>query len=131
MKRRRVAVGETIELALPEVLSSGLMRKIGGEVRMVRVLGDRAQILEPDGETDALIYHPPLALVGIHTDRLGLWAEPIPRELVRVFRYDAPVSVPLTHAVHAVRWLDNHTPFDAVRALASEGYEIGHIRRRG
>lgn len=127
-KRRRVAVGETIYIALPEVMSSGLMRQIGGEVRPVRVLEDRVQILEADG-TFALVCEPPFELVGIRRDRLGLYVDPIPERLVQVFRYGAPVSVPMTHGVHMVRWLDNRTPFGAIRALRDEGYEMVDILR--
>lgn len=130
MKRRRVTVGETIELVLPEVRTSGLMMKLGGEVRVVRVLDDRVQILEPDGKTFALVYEPPYDLVGIRCDRLGLWVEPVPERLVRVFRHGTPVSVPMTHAVHAVRWLEQYTPWSAVRCLRDEGYEIVDIKRR-
>jgi hypothetical protein len=131
MKRLRVAMGETVEMVMPEVRTSGLMMKIGGEVRLVRVLDGRVQILEPDGVTAALRYEPPFDLVGIHTDRLGLWVEPVPSRLVQVFRHGKPVSVPMTHAVHAVRWLEDHTPFDAVRALRDEGYEIVDITHKG
>ncbi|ANZ35213.1 hypothetical protein BBK82_03145 [Lentzea guizhouensis] len=125
-------MGDTIEMALPEVRSSGLLMKIGGEVRTVRVLDGRVQILEPDGVTAALKYDPPFELVGIEADLLGgLWVDPVPqRGLVRVFRHGKAASVPMTHAVHAVRWLESHTPFDAVRALRDEGYEIVDIRGR-
>ncbi len=131
MKRRRVAVGETVELALPQVRSSGLLMKIGGEVRTVRVLDGRVQILEPDGITAALKYDPPFELVGIDADLLGgLWADPVPWRLVQVFRHGQAVSVPMTHSEHAKRWLELHTPFDADRAQSDEGYEIVDIKRR-
>lgn len=131
MKRRRVAVGETIEMVMPEVRSSGLMMKIGGEVHTVRVLDGYVRILNPDG-TPWIRYDPPHELVGIDVDLMGgLWVDPVPRRLVRVFRHGEPVSVPMTHAVHAVRWLELRTPFEAVRALRDEGYEIAEIRRRG
>lgn len=130
MKRRRVAVGDVVELVMPEARTNGLMMRIGGEVRTVRVLNGRVQILEPDGVTAALRYEPPFKLVGIEEDLFGLSIEPIPTRLTRVFRYGIAVSVPMTHPVHAVRWIEDHTPFDAVRALASEGYEIVNIKHR-
>ena len=131
VRRRRVAVGETVELVLPEVRTSGLMMKIGGEVRAVRVLDGRVQILDADGEKPWIRYEPPFELVGIHADLLGgLWVDLVPRRLVRVFRHSEPVSAPMTHAVHAVRWLELYTPFDAVRALRDEGYEIVDIKHR-
>lgn len=130
MKRRRVAVGDVIEMVMPEVRTSGLMMKIGGEVRTVRVLDGRVQILDLDGETPWSYYEPPFSLVEIEEDLLGLWVEPVPARLVQVHRYGAPVSVPMTHGVHAVRWLEVFTPFDAVRALRDEGYEIVDIKRR-
>lgn len=130
MGRRRVAVGDTIKLALPEVGTSGLMMRIGGEVRTVRILAGHVQILEPDGVTAALKYYPPFEVAGVKTDRLGLWVEPVPMWLTQVFRYGAAVSVPMTHAVHAVRWLEGRTSFDPAHALRCEGYEIREIRYR-
>lgn len=128
--RRRVAVGDTIRLALAETRASPLMEAIGGEVRNVRILDGRVQILEADGVTFALRYEPPFDVVGVHRDRRGLWVEPIPAHLTQVFRHGKPVSVPMTRAVHAVRWLENHTPWTAVRCLADEGYEILDIKNR-
>lgn len=131
MKRRRVAVGDVIEMVMSEAKSTGLMAAIGGEVRTVRVLDGHVLILNPDG-TPWIRYEPSHELVGIDTDLLGgLWVDQVPRQLVRVFRHGAPVSVPMTRAVHAVRWLEHCTPFDPVRALRDEGYEIVDIKRRG
>lgn len=115
-------------MVMPEVRASGLMMKIGGEVRAVRVLDGRVQILDLDGETPWIGYEPPFSLVGIEEDLLGVWVESVPAQLVQVYRHGEPVSVPMTHGVHAVRWLEIFTPFDAVRALRSEGYEIVDIR---
>lgn len=130
MKRRRVAVGDVIEMVMPEVRTSGLMMKIGGEVRTVRVLDGRVQILDPEGKEPWIRYEPPFHLVDVEEDLLGLWVEPVPRQLVRVFRYGEPVSVPMTHAVHAVRWLETYTPWEAVRCLSDEDYEIVDIKGR-
>lgn len=130
MKRRCVAVGDVIELVMPEVRTSGLMMKIGGEVRAVRVLDGHVEILDDTGQP-WIRYQPSFELVGIDVDLLGgLWVDPVPSRLVQVFRHGKPVSVPMTHAVHAVRWLEDRTTFDPIRALRDEGYQIGDIGRR-
>lgn len=131
VKRCRVAVGDVVDLVMPEVRTSGLMMRIGGEVRSVRVLDGHVEILDEDGQP-WIRYRPPFDLVGIDVDLLGgLWVDPVPAGLVQVFRHGKPVSVPMTHAVHAVRWLDDRTTFDPVRALRDEGYEIVNIKHRG
>ena len=128
MTRRRIAVGQEIQMAFAETDATGFMVRIGGEVRTVRVLDGSVQILDED--LAGITYRPLFEHVGIHRDRRGLYVEPAPRLLTVVLRHGKRVSVPMTRDIHAIRWLESRTPWYAERCLAREGYEIGHITNR-
>lgn len=132
VRRRRVAVGETIEMVISEdkALSNGFISKVGGQVHRVRILDGRVQIIDPYGDGPwPLYYQPTFELVGVERTQRGLWVDPIPRNLVQVFRYGIyPVSVYMTRSIHAVEWLDRAAPCGLIRALAEEGYQICDVR---
>ncbi|KOV84791.1 hypothetical protein [Nocardia sp. NRRL S-836] len=134
VKRRRVAVGQTVEMVLSTDLEhkQPLVAKICGEVRRLRILDGCVELLRPndflfegeDLDRPWISFKPPYEYVGIYKDRRGLWVKPTPRWLVQVERYGKPVSVPMLPGSFAVRWLETYTPWYAERCLRSEGYSI-------
>lgn len=123
---RRVSVGDEITIALPKTEVCEHLQ-VASEVRPIRVLDGRVQIL-PGIEGDRpVIYQPSHADAGVFADDEGLYVLPVPAEQWQIFRHGQPVSARMVSDLATGRWLlknQGHSPDYAVK---HGGYEVRHF----
>lgn len=105
--KRRVHVGDEVELALPYSEVCMHMR-VAGQLRTVRVTEHGAQILNTDGSGFSLpVTH---GEAGLYRDSEGLYAPALPDQVWRIYRNGERQPVELANADACAVWLSQRAP---------------------
>jgi hypothetical protein len=119
--KRRVTVGETVELLLPwsEVC---MHMEVADQVRSVLVTDTGAQLLNEDGTEGSFpITH---GEAGLYRDAEGLYALPLPAQLWHVERDGERVSPRMGDTGACERWMQRRTGRPVDYLIQHRGYAI-------